>query len=393
MRIVITGATGLLGRNLLLELCKRQWTADADAEIEILALSRDSATEPLMERLEAIARSEGLDYLGLPADASAAWMAWWRRSVVAVPFDLEREDLGLSADALASLRRDPIDVFIHAAGSTDLRPRADVQSRVHHINLEGTRRMLALLERLVVKRLAHVGSAYAAGMPTGEQPESDFRNPYEESKSHAEALIAAFASTHNLPCTIVRPAALCGRLLERPLGSTCKFDTIYGWAGFFFRERRRLVSGSALGDRRTIEMPVRILASQRAALNIVPVDYAAKTVLDACGSESGFSVLPVVNPQSTPIRQMIGWVFHFLGVSGYQIVQEEPAGKNDLESRYYRSIGRTLAPYMTGESPQFDVSRLEDLERRTGGRCPRIDEASFARLLDHASLRSFGLVG
>jgi hypothetical protein len=140
-------------------------------------------------------------------------------------------------------------------------------------------------------------------------------------------------------------------------------------------------------------MPVRIVASPQAALNIVPVDYVAKTVLDACRGERGFSVLPVVNPHSTPIRQMIGWVFEFLGVNGYQIVQEEPADKNDLESRYYRSIGRTLAPYMIGDPPQFDVSRLEHLQRRTGGHCPRIDGASFARLLDHASERSFGLVG
>ena len=393
MRIVITGATGLLGRNLLLESFKRYWATTG--ELEIFALGRDNSSAPLKARLEAIAGSEGPDYLGLPADTSAPWMDRWRRCVVAMPFDLERDDLALSVGHLEALRQTPIDVFIHAAGSTDLRPGADVQSHVHRINLEGTRRLLALLNRLPVKRLAHVGSAYAVGMSAVGQADSksDFRNPYERSKSQAESMIAAFGAECAIPCTIFRPAALCGRLLEQPLGSTCKFDTIYGWAAFFFREKRRLAVESVTRGAHNVEMPIRIAAGSRAALNIVPVDYAAKTLLDACRSEGAFSVLPIVNPKSTPIRQMIGWVFEFLAVNGYQIVQEEPEDKNDLESRYYRSIGRTLAPYMTGEPPHFDVSRLEDLERRTGGRCPRIDGGSFARLLDHASKRSFGLVG
>ena len=248
MRIAITGATGLLGRNLLFEILKQN---QSDLErLEIFVLGRGSAARPLDARIDEMLRDDGAFYVGAGLHGAEAFCAEARTSIRAIPFDLERDDLGLSDEDHRELRREPIDLFFHVAALTDLRDSPIIRENLEETNVRGTRRILHLLAGLDVGLAVYVGSAFSCGSISGVAEPDDvdldrvFRTPYERTKVRCEFAFRSFAERRGLRYKVFRPAILGGRLIEEPIGAMCKFDVFYGWAAFFIRQK--LV---VLGDR------------------------------------------------------------------------------------------------------------------------------------------------
>jgi long-chain acyl-CoA synthetase len=173
-RVLLTGATGSFGRYIARELLARgcevvaaaRGRDDAETRERVLAAVRPSAPERLT-----VARAE----LGA----------------------LEPRGLIATCDAV-----------LHSAASTLFGSPLSVARRT---NLEGTRTMLELAERLPrLESFGYVGTAFVAGRRVGRVWESElehcvgFVNTYEQSKYEAE--LAARASS--LPVAVFRPTVI-----------------------------------------------------------------------------------------------------------------------------------------------------------------------------------------
>ena len=175
--IVVTGATGLIGRRVVESLLRR-----TDAPIVVLV--RDLARwQPISAHLGGRASR-----------------------VTAVRADITRPALGLDVRTLARSLGVP-SVFVHSAGDIVF-SRSLSESR--RVNVDGTRHVVELAQSLSDVRLVHVSSAFAVGRRTGfiaegtEAGDAGWVNSYEQSKHEAELIVRDSAIGY----VIARPSTL-----------------------------------------------------------------------------------------------------------------------------------------------------------------------------------------
>jgi len=167
--ILITGATGLLGRDVLVRLLA------ADSRLRAFVLVRD---------------------LGRWLH-TAPELAHQSR-VIAVCGDLCADGLGLTPDARAAIRRD-VSAIVHLAADTTFSSPLD---RARTVNTLGTQRVLELAHDCdTPARVAYVSTAFVAGRRTGVIGEdlhtanAGWVNAYEQSKYEAERLVMEQAAS------------------------------------------------------------------------------------------------------------------------------------------------------------------------------------------------------
>jgi thioester reductase-like protein len=230
--VLLTGATGFVGRELLARLLER-----GDRHVHALVRAADDVRAA--RRLP-------------PHDRLTAWAA-----------DVERPGLGLPA-ARAEELVERVSTVIHCAASVSFSLGLEDSRRV---NVHGTRRMLELAERCArrgdgLERFSYVSTAYVAGAHRGDFTEDDldvgqrFRNAYERSKFEAERLVRERAG--GLPVQVMRPSIVVG---DSRTGWTSSFNVLY--------PPLRALAGGALPA-----LPAR----RRAPVDMVPVDYVADSI-------------------------------------------------------------------------------------------------------------------
>ena len=207
--ILLTGATGFVGMELLVRLLER-------GDRDVVALVRAADDRAAQVRIDGV-----LDTLFAP-DAVGAM----RGRVRALAGDLERRDLGLGAEARDRLTSE-ISAVAHCAASISFDLSLEDARR---INVAGTNAVLRLArearDRGALERFVHVSTAYVAGDREGRVGESEryvgqrFRNTYEQTKLEAESLVDA----SGLPASILRPSIVVG---DSVTGWTPSFNVIY----------------------------------------------------------------------------------------------------------------------------------------------------------------------
>lgn len=202
--ILLTGATGFVGMELLVRLLER-----TDRTVITLVRAADDAT--------AHARIERVLETLFPPDLIP------HGRVRAVAADLEAPGMGLSTSVRDRLA-DEIDTVVHSAASIQFTLPIE-QARA--INVGGTRQVLELAARAAnLDRVVHVSTAYVAGDRPGvcHEHEVDIgqrpRNTYEQTKLEAERLVSA----SGLPAAILRPSIVVG---DSHTGWTPAFNVIY----------------------------------------------------------------------------------------------------------------------------------------------------------------------
>jgi thioester reductase-like protein len=204
--LLLTGATGLLGRSLLRDL--------AAAGRRIAVVVRRGKVGSAADRVD-----ELLDDWREVAGADVDFP-------VVLEGDLAVEGLGLSADERAWIATHVGEV-VHSAASLSFQ-RREADDEPYTSNVTGTRNVLALCRATGLRRLHHVSSAYVCGLRTGTCLETELDvgqtsgNDYERSKiiSEQEALAAAgFDSV-----TVHRPSIIVGDLVH---GFTNTFHGFY----------------------------------------------------------------------------------------------------------------------------------------------------------------------
>jgi thioester reductase-like protein len=257
--VVLTGATGFVGSELLTRFLKR-----GDRRVYALVRARDdeaaAARLPAHERLTAVAA------------------------------DIERPDLGLdrrTVDAIA----DEATTVLHCAASVSFGLDLEKSRR---INVDGSRRMVELAERCAgrgdgLERFTYVSTAYVAGTHRGLFREDQldvgqrFRNSYERSKFEAETLVRERA--HGLPLQVLRPSIVVG---DSGTGRTTSFNVLYTPLKAFARGRLPAIPGR-----------------RSAPVDIVPVDYVANAAYGLATHGPGGTFHLVAGQNASTVGQLL----------------------------------------------------------------------------------------
>ena len=395
LRIVITGVTGLLGRNLLFEIIKQNLNNIKD--IEIFLLGRQVGNVDIRNRMFDILTSDGKEYLDVGDKKWQEIIRCFGKNIKPVEMDLNEDKLRLSNENFKSLKSKPIDFFFHVAALTDFRDSPSVVSALENTNVHGTSQILTLVSSLKVNEFDYVGSAYSCGRSEGNIPpdyvnfDQRFRNPYEITKLQAELLVRDFEIKNKIKCRYFRPSTICGRLLESPMGSIHKFDVIYAWAAFFLKlKARELKRGEHLYDE-YVKLDIRLCYNLNAGINVVPVDYCAKIMYRICINNCRGNSYHLVNNQETPHSLLMPYILQLLNIGHECQVSSIPSDLNKKEAFYYKTVGKIFTPYADGAPMLFNVDNVEKILKKENLSCPQVGKKSLEILVNYAKEHNFGM--
>jgi nucleoside-diphosphate-sugar epimerase len=234
--ILLTGATGFLGMEVLARLLER-------TEREVVCLVRARDAEAAEARLDGVLAA-------LYRDPSP-----YRGRVRALPGDLTS---GVEAPG------EDIEVVCHCAASISFDLPLE---EAREINVEGTRAMIELARAAGARRFVHVSTAYVAGTHSGTFTEDmrgdEFRNTYEQTKCEAERL---FDEVSGMDVAIARPSIVMG---ESGTGWTPAFNVLYWPLRAFARGLFEQVPARPDGR-----------------VDVVPVDYVADGIFALIESDA-----------------------------------------------------------------------------------------------------------
>lgn len=291
--LLVTGSTGLLGRHLLPLLLERGDT--------VAALYRRSPP-PTHERV-------------IPIQGDISQAGDWETQVPRV------------------------DAVYHLAGMIDL--SSSKQREVWQTNVEGTRRVLAVANHVQASHFYYVGTAFTQG-----------RNPYELSKKQAEEDVMLYGKTSAV--TIFKPSVIVGDTMGLTAEGTYGLYQVIKTIAWFHRRleplRQRVQGTLRLPP---LELSFRITGEPEVQLDIVPVDWVAKSIAEI--REPG--VFWLTNPNAPKLRELAEWVGELLWLDIKFMPEFKASPVEKLFSRaaqswlpYFRSY-----PYFT---PSLDTCPL-----------------------------------
>jgi long-chain acyl-CoA synthetase len=241
--ILLTGANGFIATQIARNLL-------ADKEVTILALVRANDTKEAQAKLarEWWEYPELINALGT--------------RIRAIQGNVCQPNLGLDKIEYRDIAEKTTHI-IHTAADWRLLPIDELRKT----NVQGTNNVITFAKEANkhhhFERLSHISTAYVAGAATGTIAENQltdkygFFTDYEHSKYEGEQIIQA--AKEELPISIFRPSMVIG---DSKTGAIKTFNTFYFPLRLYLTDKMRF-------------MPV----SRSLRINVVPVDYVAKTVV------------------------------------------------------------------------------------------------------------------
>jgi long-chain acyl-CoA synthetase len=363
--ILLTGATGFVGRELLWRVARRP----GDRVICLVRGKEDAESAAKIAHILDIARPESLTTED-------------RSRVSVVRGDIAQDRLGLSGaqfDELAGVATR----VIHDAATVDWAAPLETTRR---INVDGTRRVLELAQlgyrRGALRRFDYVSTCHVCGKRTGNILEASlddsagFFNNYEQSKFEAETLVRR----SGLPFSTFRLSSVVG---DSRTGYSSTFRVMY-WP------LKMLSRGMAW-----------VVPADRAGmLDIVPIDFVCEALeaLSADPSMRGKTFHLAAGPErSSTIGELLD-----LAASRFRVRPPMLISPSTFDT-YLRPLlylvtwgrrrdmmkkGRVYRPYMAFRA-SFDTTEGRAVLDPLGIRPPLVREY-FQRLIDYALESQWG---
>ena len=391
MRILLTGATGLLGQNFLLEIIKQYY--DNLHDLQIIILGRNNSKKNICDRIKIILQNDVADYINIPNIKLDLIDVLFNKVIKCINFSLDSPDLGINKEDLQKISNKKIDIVYHIASLTDFRNDSVTVNNLRKINIYGTKQLLLICNKLQIEKIVYISSAYVSGVISGKvapdysNHKANFRNEYEKTKLKAEILVKNYAEKREIDYQIFRPSTICGRLIEKTLGKVSKYDVFYGWAVFLLKNKIKLEKDIE----KTAEINLRFKASHDSGLNIIPVDCVAKLLFLISTQKTKDKYFYLANSQETPHKLYFSIIIDMLHVKGVEMVDFIPKKKNRIEKLYYKTVGNIFNLYINCQKINFDLSNLEPFLKNNLLSIPEINEDNFRILMKYAIANNLGI--
>ncbi len=349
--ILLTGATGLLGRYVLRDLLA--------AGNRVAVLVRPNRTGSAEERIRDVlefARTTAGTHLPQPTVLAG---------------DLRERGLGLSTADREWLARNCGRV-LHSAASLSFRGTADGEP--HATNTFATRELYEHCATWGIREIHHISTAFVCGDREGPIPESDaesgrgFHNDYEESKHAAEVALSGMSGVR---ATVYRPSVIVG---DSRTGHTTSYHGPYR---FLELANRLAQPGGEPGQR---WLPLRLPFDGGELRNLVPVDWVSAAITRIVGRQALHGrVYHLTAPHPTTVRDIKEVAVEELGLDGVELTGRAP-NPSALERAFLDGL-QEYWPYL-GSDPAFDcrntLAAIPDLP------APRVDRELLRRLVRFA---------
>ena len=345
--ILITGATGFLGSELIKEIL-------LSSDCGIYALVRAGNVNDAEKRLFSV------------LDGKINSKRSKKRIQVCVG-DISKKGLGLEKNTADRLI-DNVDVIFNSAALTILESPLD---KIRKINVNGTKNVLDFaLSCKKLNKVNHISTAYVAGKRIGVFKENDlnldqeFNNTYEQSKFEAELLVNEYRG-RGLDIDVFRPSIILGRYKD---GATTNFQMFYQPLHIF-----------------SLELFDRIPAIKNSRANVINVDIAAKAIfLIASTGDTKNANYHIVSSKVLDFDYVVSLASEYFGFKKPEFVSLE---KIDIRKEYSAIKRKMIKPYIPyfNYLAQFDMSNT--MKRLDGEKFafPEFDEKNFMRLFEYCA--------
>lgn len=369
MKIILTGATGVLGSHIMYEILELFIQKNSKNTLFIIARNKgkNSALDRINELLSSdytpkILKDKGLENLH-------------------EYLEIIDSDLADIQDTFSEKIKDAY--FIHSAGYVNLSTDEDQKEKIFDENAKITKAIFNTFHPFI-KKFIYIGTAFSSGIRKG-LIDNDFhnldftpehRNAYEGAKFHSENFIAQQCKKLGLPFQILRPSVIGGKMLGNE--STYfiqKYMVFYLLAKFFH----------FTAQRKNEQENVRFIINEETGLNIIPVDYVAKIIVNTFERDD-IEQLNIVNDTSFNIVKGLQLIMKEVGYTNFTLIQNtlDFKYKNTIEKLYYESIGKHLKPYFTTAANEYDTTLLNSILE-----IPKLDQEAFTNMIRYARLRNF----
>ncbi len=244
--VFLTGATGLVGGNLIPRILK-----DHNLTRLVLLIRGKSDIEAKLRvnrMLEAMTPEVSKDQV--------------KRHIQVVRGDITLNRLGLP-ETLYNRLASEVTHIIHSAATVQFQLLLEC---ARSVNCTGTKNVMALAQSTQkngrLRRVAYISTAYVSGDREGRVLETElecgqqFSNSYEQTKFEAERIV--HQQMNELPITIFRPSIIVG---DSKTGRTNAFNVLYPPLKLIYRDLFRILPGSP-----------------HTPLDVVPVDFVADAI-------------------------------------------------------------------------------------------------------------------
>ncbi len=364
--LLLTGATGLLGRYLMRDLLS------ADDGQQVAVVVRPSRMETSLQRVEA---------------AMQKWDSELGRCLprpVILEGDISQPGLGLS-DAQRRWVARHCDGVLHNAASLTFHADSGKKGEPWTSNVDGTRHVLEVCHEAGIQRFFHVSTAYVCGLRQGRVLEGELDigqelgNDYEQSKVAAEKMVRDAGFAH--PPTVFRPSIIVG---DSRTGYTSTFHGFYAPL-----QLAHAVAGRINNiEPSELRFLARLNLNGDETKNFVPVDWVSAVMCKVIRAPSLHGrTFHLTSPEPITVEftqeAILAAVAHLL--SG-ESKAPPPSDSTDLETMFRTRM--TIYESYWRNDPTFD--RTNTNAATADLPCPILDSPTLSRLTQFAVKTQFG---
>jgi thioester reductase-like protein len=369
MKIILTGATGVLGSHIMYEILELFIGNKIDGKLFLIVRNKgkNSALDRVNELLSSsytpkVIKNKGLEKLH-------------------EYIEVIDTDLATIQDTFSNQIKGAY--LIHSAGYVNLSIDEEQREKIFDENTKVTKALFTIFNPFI-KKFIYIGTAFSSGIRKG-LIDNDFhslsfepkhRNAYENAKFHSENFIAKECKKIGLPFQILRPSVIGGKMLGvENQYFIPKYMVFYLLAKFFhFTSQRK-------GEQEN----VRFIVNQDTVLNIIPVDYVAKVIVNTFEKDD-VEQLNIVHHKSFNMVDGLQLIMKEVGYTNFTLIQNplDFKYKNAIEKLYYESIGKHLSPYFNTSANEYDTTLLNSILE-----IPTLDQDAFTNMIRYARSNNF----
>lgn len=370
MKIILTGATGVLGSHIMYEILEL-FIQTPNVANKLFVIARKNGKNSANERINEF----------LSSDYTPKILR--EKGLIALNQYLEIIDLDSNAIEETFLEKTKGAYLIHSAGYVNLSTDEQLKHKIFDENVVLTKKLFSVFHPFI-KKFIYIGTAFSSGVRKGlianDFHNLDFipahRNAYEYAKFHSENFIAKECKVIGLPFQILRPSVIGGRMLGTENNYFIpKYMVFYLLAKFFFMSAKRKIK----------QENVRLIVEKETSLNIIPVDYVAKVIVNTFKRDD-IEQLNIVHNKSFNMMEGLKIIMAEVGYSNFTLIPNnlDFNYKNTIEKLYYESIGKHLKPYFIADANEYDTTLLNSILE-----IPKLDNEAFSNMIRYAIANDF----